>query len=273
MLQPSLPYNMLKFSLQMFHHPPAELKRSELAVIQKRAKEECVLQKKILASKEAMKVVIPEKSVKDAVAAIAERYASPKTFAQDMAKNDLDLESMADALAVELTVEATLSRVAAAVQPPSETQVEEIFQESNREKPEQRRLRHILITINDQFPENTRQAALTRINKVQDKVLAPGANFSELAQRYSECPSALQGGTIGPVTRGGLYPSLEETLFVMEAGETSEVVESDMGFHILLCEEVLKGEKIASDEAKSKIRKLLHAKTLKKAMQSWLANL
>lgn len=273
MLQPSLSYNLLKFSLQMFRHPPAVLQPSDYAAIQNLAETECVLQEKILASKEARKIVISEKSVQNAVTAIAGRYESPETFERDMAENHLDLKSMAAALEVELTVEATIAQIGAAVQPPSEKEVEEILREVDREKPEQRRLRHILITINDQFPENSRQAALTRINKVQEKALAPGRNFSELAQRYSECPSALQGGSVGPVARGGIYPSLEETLFAMEVGEISEVVESNMGFHILLCEEVIKAEQVDPDEARAKIRKTIHAKSRKKAVQCWLASL
>ncbi|MBU1232484.1 MAG: nitrogen fixation protein NifM [Proteobacteria bacterium] len=273
MLQPSLPYNLLKFSLQMFRRTPGELTSHEQAAVQSRAEEECIMQKKILTSKEGMQVVVPQKSVQDAMAGIAKRYESPERFEQDMAANDLDLRSMATALEVDLTVEATLVRVATGVQPPSETQVEEAFAAANTVTPEQRRLRHILITINDQFPENSRQAALTRINKVHDKALAARVDFSELAQRYSECPSALQGGSIGPVARGGIYPSLEETLFAMEPGEISKVVESNMGFHILLCEEVIKTEKTEPGEAKSQIRKAIHSQLKKKAVQSWLATL
>lgn len=273
MLQPSLAYNRLKFSLQMFHHPPAQLKRSEYDQVQSHAEAECILQEKILTSKEAMYIMIPEKSVQNAVAAISGRYESPESFEADMAENDLDLMSMAAALEVELTVEATINQVAAAVEPPSEMEVEKVFQEVNRDKTEQRRLRHILITINDQFPENTRQEALIRINKIQEKVLAPEGDFSELAQRYSECPSALQGGTVGPVSRGRIYPSLEQTLFEMEEGEISTVVESNLGFHILLCEEIIKGDQPTPEETQSKIRKAIHARFQKKAVQSWLAAL
>jgi peptidyl-prolyl cis-trans isomerase C len=103
--------------------------------------------------------------------------------------------------------------------------------------------------------------------------LLPGFDFSALAQRYSECPSALKGGSISPVVRGGIYPSLSETLFGMAEGEISEVVESNMGFHILLCEEVIKAKVFDDTEILAKIRDTLQRRARKKAVQAWLATL
>ncbi len=273
MLQPSLSYNLLKFSLQMWRLPPGELEGPQYEAVHSRAEAECLLQEKILASKEAKKIVVPTESIEEAMAALSGRYASPLAFAEDLAANDMDLGSMAAALEVDLAVEATMAQVAAEVAGPSEAQVAKSFAATEKEKPEQRRLRHILITINDQFPENRRQAALARITKVRDKALAPGVDFGELAQRYSECPSALQGGSVGSVGRSGIYPSMAETLFALDEGEISEVVESNMGFHVLLCEEVIKSQELDPAEVKARISKSLHAQSRKQAVRAWLASL
>ncbi|MBM9518217.1 nitrogen fixation protein NifM [Desulforhopalus vacuolatus] len=273
MLQPSLPYNQLKFSLQMFHRPLNELEKSEYEAVKTRAEAECTLERKILTSKEGMKIKVAQESTEEAIAAIANRYESPEAFQSDLRANNMDLAAMASGLEVELMVKAALKEVAARTEPPDEAEVTEIFEAGDQKKREQRQLCHILITINDQFPENRREAALARITRVHEKVLASGGNFSELAQRYSECPSAVRGGNIGPVARGTLHPSLEETLFAMERGEISKIVESTMGFHILLCEEVLKGDTLPPEETKAKIRKVLHARNKKKTVQTWLAAL
>lgn len=264
---------MLKFSLQMFRRSPNELESIEYEAVKTRADAECALQLKVLHSKEGMKVVVPQISIEEALAAIAARYESAEAFENDLRANNMDPTAMASALEVDLTVEATMAQVAAQAPPPSEMQVVEFLKTSNTKKPEKRRLRHILVTINDQFPENSRQAALSRITTLRDKALTPNKNFSELAQRYSECPSALKGGSITPVARGDIHPNLEETLFCMEEGEISKIVESNMGFHILLCEEVIKAEKLPLEEVKTKIRKKMHARIKKKALQTWLAKL
>lgn len=61
-----------------------------------------------------------------------------------------------------------------------------------------------------------------------------GADFSEMAKRYSEDPgSAVQGGDLGFVKRGVFYPEFESAAFLLAEGQLSDVVESPVGFHII----------------------------------------
>ncbi|MDD5462304.1 MAG: peptidylprolyl isomerase [Methylococcales bacterium] len=60
----------------------------------------------------------------------------------------------------------------------------------------------------------------------------------ELALKHSECPTALQGGVSGIVPRGKLCPELDAALFSIKAGEISEIVESEIGFHLVLCQQI-----------------------------------
>lgn len=76
--------------------------------------------------------------------------------------------------------------------------------------------------------------------KFYDKALAlldsikAGKDFSELARKYSDDPgSAAQGGDLGFVKKGVFYPEVEEAAFKLNVGETSGVVESPVGFHII----------------------------------------
>jgi hypothetical protein len=81
MLQPSFTYNLLKFALQMCRRPPRELEVDEYEAVRSRAEVECLLQEKVLASKEGRQVVVPDKSIEEALAALAGRYESPQAFA------------------------------------------------------------------------------------------------------------------------------------------------------------------------------------------------
>lgn len=64
--------------------------------------------------------------------------------------------------------------------------------------------------------------------------LKAGADFAELAKKYSEDPgSATQGGDLGFVKKGIFYPEFESAAFALSQGQLSNVVESPVGFHII----------------------------------------
>jgi peptidyl-prolyl cis-trans isomerase SurA len=61
-----------------------------------------------------------------------------------------------------------------------------------------------------------------------------GADFADLAKRYSEDPSAASGGELGSYfPRGAFVPAFEEAAFKLQPGQVSDVVETDQGFHII----------------------------------------
>ena len=60
-----------------------------------------------------------------------------------------------------------------------------------------------------------------------------GGDFAELAREHSDCPSGKQGGDLGPFGRGQMVPEFETAAFGMEVGATSDVFETDFGYHIV----------------------------------------
>ncbi|SFH79700.1 foldase protein PrsA [Tindallia magadiensis] len=72
--------------------------------------------------------------------------------------------------------------------------------------------------------------------------LDEGADFATLAQTFSMCPSSADGGNLGMFPRGAMVPPFEEAAFAMEAGDISEPVETDFGWHIILVTQRIKDE-------------------------------
>jgi len=83
-------------------------------------------------------------------------------------------------------------------------------------------------------------------NKLADirKRIVNGEDFGMLAYMYSEDPmSAKENGELGFVQRGALVPEFEAIAFTLKAGEVSEIIETQYGYHILeLIERI--GEKV-----------------------------
>jgi len=74
--------------------------------------------------------------------------------------------------------------------------------------------------------------ALSTITKLKADLDA-GGDFAALARAHSDCPSGRSGGELGSFGRGQMVGPFEQSAFGMEVGETSDVVETDFGYHLI----------------------------------------
>lgn len=78
----------------------------------------------------------------------------------------------------------------------------------------------------------TKDEALEMIEDVKGKI-ADGADFGELAGEISDCPSGSNGGSLGTFGRGQMVKAFEDAAFGLDAGETSDVIETEFGYHLV----------------------------------------
>ena len=80
------------------------------------------------------------------------------------------------------------------------------------------------------------EKAKEKANKILKEVNS--TNFSEMAKKYSEGPSAPNGGELGWFGKGQMIPEFETAAFKGEVGEVyPEIVKSKFGYHIIFVED------------------------------------
>ncbi len=65
------------------------------------------------------------------------------------------------------------------------------------------------------------------------KQVQGGGDFAELAKKYSQDSSAANGGDLGTFGRGQMVKEFEEAAFKLEPGQTSELVKTQYGYHVI----------------------------------------
>ncbi len=78
----------------------------------------------------------------------------------------------------------------------------------------------------------SKEEALEAMEKIKAE-LDGGGEFATLAAEHSDCPSGKEGGDLGSFGRHAMVKEFEDAAFALEVGESSGVVETPFGYHLI----------------------------------------
>jgi peptidyl-prolyl cis-trans isomerase SurA len=92
---------------------------------------------------------------------------------------------------------------------------------------------HIMKISNDRMPKEMQEKKYNEIVEIK-KRLDAGEDFATLAKELSDDkPSAQKGGDLGWFGIGRMVKEFEKAAFSLNAGETSEIIKTQFGWHII----------------------------------------
>jgi peptidyl-prolyl cis-trans isomerase D len=121
---------------------------------------------------------------------------------------------------------------------PTQQEIQAYFNAHQAEysTPEQARSRHILIAVPAAADAKTDAAAKAKADGIL-KQIQGGANFADLAKKYSDDPGSKdKGGELPFAQRGTMVPEFDKAIFTQKIGDT-QIVKSQFGYHIVQVEE------------------------------------
>lgn len=113
---------------------------------------------------------------------------------------------------------------------------------------------HILVNTKGMKSQEELDAAKAKIDSIK-KELDEGADFAELAKKYSDCPTGKTGGDLGSFPRHGvMVESFANAAFSTEVGKISDPVKTEFGYHLIKVTAHNPSKDVSFSEVKDKVR-------------------
>lgn len=130
--------------------------------------------------------------------------------------------------------------------------------EAEYSRPEEVHLRQILVAER----EPAEQAL---------QAIRAGEDFAQVAARFSQEPNAQMGGDQGFLARGDLPVAYADAIFDLAAGEVTDIVTADYGFHIFQVVERFPAKVLPLEEVASSIRQALERQRVDEIVAGFIA--
>lgn len=205
-----------------------------------------------LSQRKQLRASVVEDLIDDA---LLKQFLDKNAVKSDPAELDAQLKALSDRLAKEKTTlaeylketgqtEAKLreawalqNRLAAHVKAQVTDEQLKAFHAANRDHFDgvEVRVSHVVIRVSKNAPAAERAAAKEKLQAVRAELATGKIDFATAARKFSQCPSAKDGGDLGFVRRRGMPEDepLAKAAFALKVAELSDVVETDYGFHVL----------------------------------------
>jgi peptidyl-prolyl cis-trans isomerase C len=160
---------------------------------------------------------------------IKQRYQNEAQLQQQLARNNMTMDSLRSYLANQMKTQALQQQMAERAEAPTTSEVE-AYSKKNRRI----RAQHILIRAGENASQakvdSARQAAAALLDSAE-----AGTDFAALARRHSEGPSSSQGGDLGFFTKGQMVEPFSEAAFALaDSGDIApDPVRTRFGFHVI----------------------------------------
>ena len=138
---------------------------------------------------------------------------------------------------------------------------------------DQAKVRHILIAVPAGADAKTDAAAKAKAEDIL-KQIKSGGNFADLASKNSDDPgSKTQGGELGWLDPGKTVPEFDKAAFSLPVGQTSDLIKTQFGYHILQVEDKKTAHLRPLEEVKAEIVPVLEQQRVGAAEQTFASAL
>ncbi len=236
----------------------------QVAAVQKEALESIIRREILYQESRKTGVKIDQTAVNLELDALKKQFRSEAEYKNELARRNLSEDALRVRLERNLAVQRYIERQFAEKIVVTDREMTTYYE--NRidlfKQPLQVRVSHILVRADPAGEESRRQEARRKAEQILER-LKKGQDFAAIAREQSDGPTRENGGDLGYIKRGQLDKQLDDAVFSLKPGETSEIIETGYGFNLFKAVDRRPETILAYDNVKEQIRKYLQMEKAK----------
>jgi peptidyl-prolyl cis-trans isomerase C len=288
--------------------PPVEQTPEHVADIKKRILDQMIDDRLLIQEAKRKGIKVSQIEIDDGVKKVRSRFTKPDgsldddQFNKEMQKEGMTYDEFRKHIQEQLlTIKLIDQEVKTKVPPPSDSDIKDLYDTLDallHDKPipaghtpseidemkslakavdrrfgERVRARHILVRVAPDASKADKDAALAKIKEAQAR-LKKGEDFAAVAKKYSDDPGSKdRGGDLGYFGRGDMVPEFDKTVAALSVGQTSDIVTTEFGYHIIQVQEKKASTPMSLDEIKDDLREYLYQQRGAKRFDTYVKDL
>ncbi len=216
-------------------------------------------------------ITVTDIEIDEMVDETASKFEGPEAFEQALKEQGLSMEDLRARYQEQITIEKLIGREVRSKVSVSPSEITAYYEAhpDEFEMPPAVQVATILIRPKDSLD-------LPRAGKLAEdlrrKALG-GADFYDLARRYSDGPNAKMGGRIGYLEKGKGLAEIDSVLFTLKAGDISPIIKTTAGLHLFRVEAIRPARRATLEEAQANIRQRLTSQKGAARYKEWIEKL
>lgn len=220
------------------------------------------------------KITVTDEQVNEKLSKIKQRFKGDAEFKEMLTKMKLTEAQIKTQLKEDLAIQTLIDKQVVEKITVTEQDAQAYYDTHPEafKQPEQLKASHILVKVDPKDDPAKKEEAHKKIESIQEKLKA-GGDFATLAKELSDCPSKEKGGDLGYFGKGQMVKPFEDAAMALKPGETSGIVETQFGYHIIKLTDTKPEGIMPFAEVKDQLTQYLKQEKVKAELDSYLAAL
>jgi len=254
------------YGTNVFSEKAEEIKAMRKAVLEQLIKDKLIVSE---AKRRGIKVTVGE--IEAQMELVKEKFPTDEEFYLTLDKQGITVKELEDNYRSSLMAKRLVEHDISSKISITPSEIFDFYEQYKKEfmLPPAASVRSILVRLRT---DRSAEQALVLAEAILERLQA-GDDFSALAKEYSDGSNAQLGGEMGYVKKGEMIKRIDETIFSLKPGEISDILRTDLGFHIFKVEDVREATIQSFDEVSKRIERMIFNHKSKKKLDRFIAQL